>query len=85
MSFAQPNVLKALLQRIRNKLFHPPYYRALRSPNSHLVFIERVDKAWGVTFYKDISYCSDMIADNIVKNKNEFLKSIYGDHDVYRL
>ncbi len=87
MSSAQPNALKALLRRIRNKLFHPPYYRAIRSsnPDNHLVFIEKVEKVFGFTFTSDVCYTSDMFAESEVKRKNSFMKSLYGEHDVYHL
>ncbi|QXG07571.1 hypothetical protein [Erwinia phage Pecta] len=73
------------LSKIKKALFHPPYYRALKSPNpdNHLVFIECVEKAWGFTMIRSVSYTSDMFADSIVKGKNRTMKAIYGAHDVY--
>lgn len=76
-----------ILNKIRKSLFHPPYYRKLKSPapDNHLVFIERVEKMWGFTSYGREVCTSDWIADFIIKGRNRTLKAIYGEHDVYNL
>lgn len=78
---------KSILSKIVGWLFHPPYYRELRSSNPycHLVFIEKVEKRWGFTFVSEVSYTSDFMAGSTVKSKNRLMKSIYGEHDVYNL
>lgn len=74
-----------MFSKIASNLFHPPYYRALKSqdPNSHLVFIEKVEKKWGFTSIDCVGFTSDRFADGLVEEKNAMMRSLYGEHEVY--
>lgn len=74
-----------MLSKLKDKLFHPPYYRALTSPDpvSQLAFIERVQKIWGFTSVTCEGYTNKTFAPGIVKSKNATMRLIYGEHRVY--